>query len=102
MFYLVIYLFGMEHVMVVTLTTLLFQVNYKKQQSAGTYVLNQIQEMMHLKKEKHLKSVEGMQYQRYIEGEPKFSELMTLYAHNLSRLYARVLKKYQNPRSGNS
>ena len=66
------------------------------------YVLNQIQEMMHLKKEKHLKSVEGMQYQRYIEGEPKFSELMTLYAHNLSRLYARVLKKYQNPRSGNS
>ena len=66
------------------------------------YVLNQIQEMMHLKKEKHLKSVEGMQYQRYIEGEPKFSELMALYAHNLSRLYARVLKKYQNPRSGNS
>lgn len=63
------------------------------------YVLNQIQEMMHLKKEKHLTSIEGMQYQRYVEGEPKLSELMTLYARNLSRLYVRVLKKYQSPYS---
>ena len=45
MFYLVIYLFGMEHVMVVTLTTLLFQVNYKKHQTAGTLLRLIIQQL---------------------------------------------------------
>ena len=45
MFYLVIYLFGMEHVMVVTLTTLLFQVNYKKNQTAGTLLRLIIQQL---------------------------------------------------------
>lgn len=59
------------------------------------FILNQIQEMLHLKKEKYLKNVEGMKYQRYVEGEPKFSQLMTLYAHNLSRLYVCVLQKIQ-------
>lgn len=59
------------------------------------YVLNQIQDMLHLKKEKKTKNVEGMHYQRYIEGEPELSLLMTQYARNLSRLYILVLKKHR-------
>lgn len=57
------------------------------------YVLNQIQEMLHLKKEKKLKNIEGMKYQRYIDGEPELSSLMTEYARNLSRLYVIVLRR---------
>ena len=60
------------------------------------YVLNQIQEMLHLKKEKKLKKIEEMKYQRYIEGEPELSSLMTQYARNLSRLYVLVLKRVRN------
>ena len=59
------------------------------------YILNQIQEMLHLKKEKKLKNIEGMRYQRKIENEPELSELMTLYARNLSKLYVLVLKRYR-------
>ncbi len=59
------------------------------------YVLNQIQEMLHLKKEKRLKNIEGMRYQRYIEDEPELSTLMTQYARNLSRLYILVLRRYR-------
>ena len=57
------------------------------------HILDQIQEMLHLRREKYQENIEGMQYQRYVEGEPKLSQLMTLYAHNLSRLYAVVSKK---------
>ena len=32
-------------------------------------------------------------YQRYIEGEPELSSLMTRYARNLSRLYVLVLRR---------
>ncbi len=60
------------------------------------YVLNQIQEMLHLKKEKKLKNIEEMKYQRYIEGEPELSSLMTQYARNLSRLYVLVLRRVRN------
>ncbi len=59
------------------------------------YVLNQIQGMLHLQKEKKIKNIEGMQYQRYIEGERELSVLMTQYAKNLSRLYVVVSKRYQ-------
>lgn len=59
------------------------------------YILNQIQEMLHLKKEKKLKNIEGMRYQRKIENEPELSGLMTLYARNLSKLYVLVLKRYR-------
>ncbi len=61
-------------------------------------VLNQIQEMLYLKKEKKLKNIEGMKYQRYIEGEPELSSLMVQYAQNLSRLYVLVLKRVRNVR----
>lgn len=57
------------------------------------YVLNQIQEMLHLKKEKKLMNIDGMKYQRHIEGEPELSSLMTQYARNLSRLYVLVLRR---------
>lgn len=57
------------------------------------YVLNQIQEMLHLKKEKKLKNIAGMKYQRFIPGEPELSSLMTQYARNLSRLYVLVLRR---------
>lgn len=57
------------------------------------YVLNQIQEMLHLKKEKKLKNIAGMKYQRFIPGEPELSSLMTQYARNLSRLYVLVLQR---------
>lgn len=63
--------------------------------SYNDYVLNQIQEIQHLKKEKKLKNIEGMKYQRYIEGEPELSVLMTQYARNLSRLYILVLRRYR-------
>ena len=61
------------------------------------HVLNQIQEMLHLKKEKRIKNIEGMKYQRYIEGRPDLSALMTQYARNLSRLYVIVLRRYRQP-----
>lgn len=61
------------------------------------HVLNQIQEMLHLKKEKRIKNIEGMKYQRYIEGRPDLSELMAQYARNLSRLYVIVLRRYRQP-----
>ena len=81
-----------------------FQVKHKKRGpearrimeryiSYTDYVLNQIQEMLHLKKEKKLKNIDGMKYQRYIEGEPELSSLMTQYARNLSRLYVLVLRR---------
>nr|WP_294492285.1 FUSC family protein [uncultured Mediterraneibacter sp.] len=59
------------------------------------YVLNQIQEMLHLKKEKKLTDIEGMKYQRYITGEPELSSLMVQYARNLSRLYILVLRRFK-------
>ena len=37
-----------------------------------------------------------MKYQRYIEGEPELSSLMTQYARNLSRLYVLVLRRVRN------
>ena len=81
-----------------------FQVKHKKRGAQARrimeqyilytdYVLNQIQEMLHLKKEKKLKNIEGAKYQRYIEGEPELSSLMVQYARNLSRLYVLVLKR---------
>lgn len=59
------------------------------------YILNQIQEMLHLKKEKKSRNIEGMEYQRFIEGEPELSRVMTRYARNLSRLYVLVLRRYR-------
>lgn len=36
--------------------------------------------------------INGVKYQRYIKDEPELSRLMNEYAHNLSGLYALVLK----------
>ena len=44
------------------------------------YVLNLIQEMLHLKKEKKMKNINGVKYQRYIKDEPELSRLMNEYA----------------------
>lgn len=85
---------------------MIFQTTHKKWDAAARnimeryiyytdYVLNQIQEMMHLRKEKKLKNIEGMQYQRYIDGEPQLSRLMTQYARNLSRLYILAVRRYR-------
>lgn len=46
-------------------------------------------------KRKKLKNIEGMQYQRYIDGESQLSRLMTQYARNLSRLYILAVRKYR-------
>lgn len=62
------------------------------------YVLNQIQDMLHLQKEKKVKNIEltdQQRYQRYIEGEKELSVLMTQYAKNLSKLYIIVCEKYR-------
>ncbi len=83
---------------------MLFQVKHKKRDANARqimeryiyytdYILNQIQEMLHLKKEKKLKNIEGMKYQRYIPGESELSSLMVQYARNLSRLYILVLRR---------
>lgn len=45
-----------------------------------------------MKKEKKMKNINGVKYQRYIKDEPELSRLMNEYAHNLSELYALVLK----------
>lgn len=85
---------------------MIFHVTHKKRDAGARlvmeryiyytdYVLNQIQGMLHLKKEKKLKNIEGMQFQRYIEGEPQLSHLMTQYARNLSRLYVFVARRYR-------
>ena len=58
-------------------------------------ILDQIQSMLHLKKEKRSTDLEGKRYQRYIEGERELSMLMTRYGKNLSRLYVVVSRKYQ-------
>ena len=58
-------------------------------------ILDQIQSMLHLKKEKQSTDLEGKRYQRYIEGERELSMLMTRYGKNLSRLYVVVSRKYQ-------
>ena len=57
------------------------------------YILNQIQDMMQLKKEKKLHGINIMKYSRHIEKEPELSRLMTQYAQNLSELYLHVLRK---------
>lgn len=58
-------------------------------------ILDQIQSILHLKKEKRSTDLEGKRYQRYIEGERELSMLMTRYGKNLSRLYVVVSRKYQ-------
>lgn len=86
-----------------------FQVKHKKRQADARrtmesyiyytdYVLNQIQEMLQLKKEKKSGSIEGIRYKRYIEEEPELSLLMLQYARNLSRLYTFVLLREQEGR----
>lgn len=60
------------------------------------HILNQIQEMLHLKKEKKINNIDGLKYQRYIDGRPDLSALMTQYARNLSELYVIVLRRYRN------
>ena len=57
------------------------------------YILNQIQDMMQLKKEKKLHGINIIKYSRHIEKEPELSRLMTQYAQNLSELYLHVLRK---------
>lgn len=57
------------------------------------YILNLIQEMLQLKKEKKLHGIDIMKYSRHIDGEPELSRLMIQYAQNLSDLYLLVLKQ---------
>lgn len=58
-------------------------------------ILNQIQSMLHLKKEKKHTNLKGKRYYRFIEGERELSTLMTRYGKNLSRLYMVVSREYQ-------
>ena len=76
------------------LKTALFMFDQEKHLlDLGRHALGYIQEMLHLKKEKKLMNIDGMKYQRHIEGEPELSSLMTQYARNLSRLYVLVLRR---------
>lgn len=65
------------------------------------YVLNEIQQMLHLKIEPEIREIEGMNYKQKIEGEPELSLLMTQYAKNLSRLYKLVCVHMQKRASLN-
>ena len=58
------------------------------------YVLNLILEMLQFRKEKEIHEIEGIQYQRIIEGEPFLSELMILYSKNVSKLYQLVYLRF--------
>ena len=53
-------------------------------------MLNQIQSMLHLKKERKTKDIQGMRYHRCIEKEPELSALMLRYGKNLSLIYKLV------------
>lgn len=57
------------------------------------YVLEQIQDCLHLKKEKDRKKLKQMGYRRYIQGEKELSRLLTKYAKNVSLMYRLVLEK---------
>ncbi len=92
--------------MVAEIDQMLFLVNRKRREVQAVqyikeyiyytdYVLNQIQEMLHLKKEKKIKDIQGMTYRRVIEEEPQLSVLMVRYAKNISKLYALVCRKYE-------
>lgn len=58
------------------------------------FVLNQIQEMLQLRKERKVGDIQGMNYKRYVEGEPQLSDLMVRYAKNLSKMYGIVCRRY--------
>lgn len=51
------------------------------------YVLNQVQQMLHMKPEKYVALKAGIPYQRSMVQEPQLSLLMTRYSKNLSALY---------------
>lgn len=54
------------------------------------YVLNQIQQLLHIRQEKHVKKIKEMHYQRWVDNDSELSYLMTRYAKNLSSLYRMV------------
>lgn len=54
------------------------------------YVLNQIQQLLDIRQEKHRKEIKGMQYWRCVDNDSELSYLMTKYAKNLSSLYRMV------------
>lgn len=58
------------------------------------FVLNQIQEMLQLRKERKVADIQGMNYKRYVEEEPQLSDLMIRYAKNLSKMYGIVCRCY--------
>ena len=54
------------------------------------YVLNQIQQLLHIRQERHIKKIKEMHYQRWVDNDSELSYLMTRYAKNLSSLYRMV------------
>ena len=67
------------------------------------YVLNQIQQMLHMRQERQVKKIKEMHYQRWVDNDSELSYLMTQYAKNLSRLYRMVSRnvfRKQSDRSG--
>mgnify|MGYP001852719478 FL=1 len=54
------------------------------------YVLNQIQQLLHIRQERHVKKIKEMHYQRWVDNDSELSYLMTRYAKNLSSLYRMV------------
>lgn len=54
------------------------------------YVLNEVQQMLHLKTESNIRQIKEMNYKKGIKGERELSFMMGQYAKNLSRLYGMV------------
>ena len=63
------------------------------------YVLNLIQQMLHMRQERHVKKIKEMHYQRWVDNDSELSYLMTQYAKNLSRLYRMVSRKRSGQRT---
>lgn len=57
------------------------------------YVLNQAQQRLRLKPERHTRKIRDLDYHRTIPGEPELSYLMTRYGKNVSRVYRLICEK---------
>ena len=49
-----------------------------------------IQQLLHIRQERHVKKIKEMHYQRWVDNDSELSYLMTRYAKNLSSLYRMV------------
>lgn len=96
---------GVSWQMVAKMEQMLFLVNTKRRGiqekskiidyiAGSDYVLNHIQDMLNLKKERIGKNIDEIDYRRTLDSEIQLSDLMYGYGKDLSKLYLIVCQKY--------